>query len=383
MITSHKLTLAATVAATVIGGGASAKERLNFAYGYPANSNIGIAVDKYVEAIDERSDGEVTATGFPMTLLSLSESSAGVRDGLADIGYVLTAYFAAEYPTNLYLHELNLLVNLVENPTGKEPLAFTGAMIEYTLLKCPECLEEFKTQNQVYTAGGVTPLYSLLCTDTKITSVEDLKGKRLRAAGAGFVRFAEHFGAQGVRLPVNEVYEALDQGIIDCAMLNAPEITNYSLDEVLTDITLGIPGGLYAATAGANINLDRWKGMDDKSREALLWGGSHITADVTWNYYTDDSVAIQKARDAGAEIHQPDPELVAATKEFARQDLQNVAMLFRDTYNVPRAEEIATEFSVLLEKWTDLVADVDSADALQKIYWNEVISKVDPSTYAR
>lgn len=384
MISSgNRFTLAATIVAMTIAGQAGAKERINFAYGYPANSNIGLAVDNYITETKERSGGEIAVSGFPMTLLSLSETSAGVRDGLADVGYVLTAYFAAEYPTNLYLHELNLLVNLVEEPTGKEPLAFTGAMVEYTLLKCPECLDEFKSQNQVYTAGGVTPLYNLLCKDTKITTVEDLKGKRLRAAGAGFVRFAEHFGAQGVRLPVNEVYEALDQGIIDCAMLNAPEITNYSLDEVLTDVTLGVPGGLYAATAGANINLDRWKRMSDKSREALLWGGSHITTDSTWNYYTDDAVAIQKARDAGSEIHQPEPELVAATQAFARQDLENVAELFRTTYNVPRAEEIASEFSTLLEKWTGLVADVESAEALQKLYWDEIYSKVDPATYAQ
>lgn len=383
ILSRHILRSATTVLAVSLALQAEAKEQLSFAYGYPANSNIGLAVDAYISGIEERSSGEVTITGYPMTLLSLSESSAGVRDGLADIGYVLTAYFAAEYPTNLYLHELNLLVNLVEKPTGKEPLAFTGAMVEYTTLKCPECLGEFRSQNQVYTAGGVTPTYSLLCKDTKITKVDELKGKRLRAASAGFVRFAEHFGAQGVSLPVNEVYEALDQGIIDCAMLNAPEITNYSLDEVLTDITIGVPGGLYAATAGANINLDRWKSMDDGSREALLWGGSVITAATTWNYYKDDAVAIQKAKDGGASIHQPEPELIAATREFGRKDLEGVATLFAETYNVPRAQEIVDEFTVILAKWMDLVAGVEDVDTLQQLYWDEVFSKLDPATYGQ
>ncbi|MBB3995169.1 TRAP-type C4-dicarboxylate transport system substrate-binding protein [Sulfitobacter undariae] len=383
MTALSKLTLAAILTASSIAGAASAKEKLNFAYGYPENSNIGLAVTSYAAAVEERSGGEVTVTGFPMSLLSLSETSAGVRDGLADVGYVLTAYFAAEYPTNLYLHELNQLLNLIDNPTGKEPLAFAGAMLEYTVKDCPECQQEFKAQNQVYTAGGVTPVYNLLCKDAKITSIEDLKGKRLRAGGAGFVRFAEHFGAQAVRLPVNEVYEALDQGIIDCAMLNAPEITNYSLEEVLTDITMRIPGGVYAGTGGGNINLDRWNNMDDKAREALLWGGSRITADATWNFYTNDAVAIQNTRDAGIEIHQPDAALIAAAQEFSRQDLQAVAALFRDTYNVPRAEEIAQEFPALLEKWNGLVADIDSADALHQLYWDEVMSKVDPATYGK
>ncbi|WP_299031195.1 C4-dicarboxylate TRAP transporter substrate-binding protein [uncultured Sulfitobacter sp.] len=377
------LTLAATVVAAAIAGQAAAKERLNFAYGYPNTSAIGQAVDDYAAAVAERSNGEIDVTGFAMSLLSLPETSPGVRDGLADVGFVLPPYYPAEYPTNLYLHEMNLLINLVENPTGKEPLAFAGAMLEYTFNNCPECMAENVAQNQVYTGGGVTPLYNLLCKDVSVTSIEDLKGLRLRAGGAGFVRFAEAFGAQGVRLPVSEAYEGLDQGIIDCAMLSAPELTNYNLHEVVTDITLAVPGGAFAGVSSANINADRWKAMDDAGREALLWGGSHMTADVTWNFYTDDSAAIEHARGKGIKFHQADAELLAAVKDFAKADLETVAGLFKETYGVERASEISADFAPLLEKWNGLVTDVDSSDALQQLFWNEVVSKVDPATYGQ
>ncbi len=379
----NSVAIAATLAAVAIAGQASAKERLNFAYGYPNTSAIGKAVDDYAAAVAERSDGEIDVTGFAMSLLSLPETSPGVRDGLADVGFVLPPYYPAEYSTNLFLHEMNLLINLVEEPTGKEPLAFSGAMLEYTFNNCPECLAENTAQNQVYTGGGVTPLYNLLCKDVKVTSIADLKGLRLRAGGAGFVRFAEAFGAQGVRLPVSEAYEALDQGIIDCAMLSAPELTNYNLHEVVTDITMAVPGGAFAGVSSANINADRWKGMDDKGREALLWGGSHMTADVTWNFYTDDSIAIEHARENGINIHEADAELLAAVKDFARADLDTVSTLFKDTYGVERSYEIAADFAPLLAKWNGLVTDIDSSDALQQLFWNEVISKVDPATYGQ
>lgn len=379
----NTVAIAATLAAVAIAGQASAKERLNFAYGYPNTSAIGKAVDDYAAAVAERSGGEVDVTGFAMSLLSLPETSPGVRDGLADVGFVLPPYYPAEYSTNLFLHEMNLLINLVEEPTGKEPLAFSGAMLEYTFNNCPECLAENVAQNQVYTGGGVTPLYNLLCKDVKVTSIADLKGLRLRAGGAGFVRFAEAFGAQGVRLPVSEAYEALDQGIIDCAMLSAPELTNYNLHEVVTDITLAVPGGAFAGVSSANVNADRWKAMDDKAREALLWGGSHMTADTTWNFYTDDAAAIAHARENGINIHEADAELLAAVKDFARSDLDTVSTLFKDTYGVERSYEIAADFAPLLEKWNGLVTEVDSSDALQQLFWNEVISKVDPATYGQ
>jgi TRAP-type C4-dicarboxylate transport system substrate-binding protein len=383
MTYKNTLALAATVAAASIAGQAAAKERLNFAYGYPSTSAVGEAVEEYAAAVADRSGGEVEVTGFAMSLLSLPETSPGVRDGLADVGFVLPPYYPAEYSTNLFLHEMNLLINLVENPTGKEPLAFSGAMLEYTFNNCPECLEEYAAQNQVYTGGGVTPLYNLLCKDVKVTSIEDLAGLRLRAGGAGFVRFAEAFGAQGVRLPVSEAYEALDQGIIDCAMLSAPELTNYNLYEVVTDITLAVPGGAFAGVSSSNVNLDRWKGMDDAGREALLWGGSHMTASTTWNFYTDDSEAIANAREQGINMHQADDELLAAVKAFSIADLETVSTLFKDTYGVERSYEIAADFGPLLDKWNGLVTDVESKEALQQLFWNEVISKVDPAAYAQ
>jgi TRAP-type transport system periplasmic protein len=369
--------------ASAIAAPATAQESLNFAYGYPESSAIGIGVADYKKAVEERSNGSLSVTGFPMSLLSLSETSPGVRDGLADVGFVLTPYLPAEYSTNLFLHELNLLITLAENPTGKEPLAYTGAMLEYTFNHCPECLDEYSAQNQVYTGGGVTPLYNLLCKDVQITTVEDLAGKRLRAGGAGFVRFAEKFGAQGVRLPVNEVYEGLDQGILDCAMNSAPELTNYNLHEVVTDITLAVPGGAFAGVSSANINADRWKSLTNEQREALLYGGAQMTSSTTWGFYSDDAVAIQNAKDKGINILEPDAELAAAVKEFAREDLAIVSDLFRDTYGVARANEITAEFTPILEKWYGLVADIDSKEALTELYWNEVISKVDPATYAQ
>ncbi len=381
--TTTKTVIATLGAVLVAATPVVAKEKLNFAYGYPANSAVGLAVEDYAAAVAERSGENVTVTGFPMSLLSLPETSPGVRDSLADVGFVLTPYYPAEYSNNLFLHEQNLLINLAENPTGKEPLAFTGAMLEYTFNNCPECLEEFKAQNQVYTGGGVTPLYNMLCKDTSITTIDDLKGKRLRAGGAGFVRFAEHFGAQGVRLPVNEVYEALDQGILDCAMLSAPELTNYNLYEVVTDITLDVPGGAFAGVASANVNADRWKAMSNEDREALLWGGNAMTAATTWNFYTDDSAAVQKSHDLGIAFHEPTPELLAAVKEFAAQDLKTVSGLFKDTYGVERAEEITAEFAPILEKWYGLVADISTKEELQQLYWDQVISKVDPATYGQ
>ena len=83
-----------------------------------------------------------------------------------------------------------------------------------------------------------------------------------------------------MRLQVSEAYEGPDQGIIECAKLSAPKPTNYTLHEVVTDSTLAVPGGAFAGVSSANVNADRCKAMNDAGREALLWGGRHMTADI-------------------------------------------------------------------------------------------------------
>lgn len=123
----------------------------------------------------------------------------------------------------------------------------------------------------------VTSLGSLLCKEVKNAFIEDLEEKGLRAGGAGFACFSECFGVQGVRLPVTEAYGSLDQGILDCAMLSAPELTNLNLHEVVTDITMGVPDGVFAGVVSARATKDRWTEMSDTQRKALLWNGNQMT----------------------------------------------------------------------------------------------------------
>ena len=69
--------------------------------------------------------------------------------------------------------------------------------------------------------------------------------------------------------------------------------------------------------------------------------------------------------------------------QFVDQDLQTVSALFKETYGVDRAAEIAADFPALLEKWYGLVADIESKEQLQQLYWDQVISKIDPATYGQ
>lgn len=354
---------------------------LRYSHGFAASSAVGEAAEEFGAAVAEKSAGAVTFRIFPMSLMTLIETGPGVRDGLADMGYVLAPYTPSDYPYYSFLHELSMSINL-RPATGRESLAYAGAMMDYTFNNCPQCQADFAAQNQVYLSGATSSVYALLCNKPVVTP-EDLKGKRIRAGSPSFSRLSDHFGANGIQMPANEVFEGLSQNVLDCAMLSAPELTTYSLKDVVTDITLGLPGGIYAGAAVGNMNLDTWRGLSDADKAAVWWGANVLSADISWNYHAQDTENLTEARGRGIQIHQASDALIAEVRRYTAEDLDRVVQIFTDSYGLQDGAAHKEAFLAVLEKWYGLVEGVNSREDLRALYWQEIYAKIDPATYAR
>ena len=377
-MTPIKRTALGLVAASALAAPAAA-EQLTYSFGFPIKTAIGQAAENFAAAVEERSNGDVTIRNFPMTLMSLLETGPGVRDGLADIGYVLAPYYAAEYPNYSLLHELTMSVNL-RDMTGKENLAYAGAITEFTFENCDECRADFAAQNQVYLSGATSSIYSLLCTAPVVTQ-EDMQNKKIRAGSPSFSRFAEHFGATGIQMASDEVFEGLSQGVLDCAMLSAPELTTHSLKDVVTDVTLGVPGGIYAGAAVGNMNMDSWQALTDDQRDAVLWGAHILSADISWNYYEREGSNRDMAREMGIQVHEASDGFREEIRAYVRGDLERVAGIFETEYGVKDAQAMIDEFMPVLETWYERVADIETREAYRALFWDEIYSGVSTSEY--
>lgn len=364
----------------VLAGQAQAVE-LNYSVGLGPGSTVTQDVEAYAKKVEEWSDGDVTIRVFPLSLVSLPEMGPGIRDGLTDIGFMAAPYYPSEFAHTNFLAEQTMMLNLLDPPAGKEGAAYAGAMSEFILTKCPDCLDEYKKQNHVYMGHMSTSPYVMLCNGD-VTTAEDLKGKRLRAGSAAYQRFAEHFGATGVQMPASEAYEALNQGVLDCAMLSAGDLTNYRLMEVVNSVTLGVPGNVYGGTVAGDINRDTWQGLTDEQREILLRGTAWLAAHMTWSYLDLHNRDLATAQEKGIKVQEASPELVAELQDFVKEDQKVVADIFAENFNITNAAEMQEEFRPVLERWVEKIADVNSADELTDLYWNEIYSKLDPATYS-
>ena len=334
--------------------------------------------ERFAKYVEENSDLKIKV--FSLSLLNLKETPPGIRDGITEMGFVLPPYFPAEYANYNLAADTTMLVTTgerIESPG----MAMAGALMEYAFFNCPDCQAEFEHQNQIYLGGGSTPAYMMLCSQP-IRTLDDLKGKKFRSAANNFARWAEHFGGIAVSIPANDVYEALGQGVVDCAMMSATELSNFSLFDVTTAVNTGIPGGVFAGVATNNVNTRVWRSLTTEQRATMIKGSAFAQADFTWKFYADAKENLEAAPEKGIEIIEATPEMIAASEKFVEGDMVTTAEQYKTDYGVNDAAAKIEIMKKLIEKWKPLTEGLaDDPEALATVYWEEIYSKIDPETY--
>lgn len=351
---------------------ASARE-LKLGVGYPPGSAAHFGHEAFAKTLREKTAGELDVKLYPLSLLSLSQMFAGVRDGVVDGGFVLPPMSPSDLPETQLAVDLAML--------GSNPFAMAGAMTEYNFT-CQECLAERLKHNHVYLGSSSAPPYWILSTK-KISTLEELKGKKLRSGASPWSRWAQNFGVVAVSISGNDVFEALSQGTVDGTMQAAMELSNIRLIDVVKHITPGIPGGTYHGIDSHNVNRTTWRSLTEAQRRAVLDSAAMSSAAITWKYVSDGARNMIEAQKKGIQIHQPSQDMVARSRAFVEADLGAVAQSAEKNYGIRNATQKIARFRQLIDKWEKLTPAAGNLEpaALAEIYRREIFSKIDARTY--
>ena len=358
--------------------GAAHADNLRYATGFAPGTTGTTTSQAAADYLAEISGGDMTMDVFAQSLLGFGEMNAGIRDGIADAGFVLFPYFPAEYRNMSFIADLNMVMT-IEKTGDRGGLAWVGALNEYVMMNCDSCQKEIKAQNQVFTSTSASE-YRLLCTK-QVTVADDMKGLKIRAPGANWSRWVENFGAIPVSLPFAEMYEGLSQGIIDCSIASDAELVDQSLIDVIKSVTTDVPGGGFGGSSLFSVNLDTWGAMTPEQRKTLARAASYGGAVQSWGYRANAAAARSKAIEAGITFVEADPAFYDATVEWIKADMDAAASTYEEKYGVENPDEAKEIFLKLFKKWAVLVEDIQTSDALADLVWQEVGSKVDYSTY--
>jgi TRAP-type C4-dicarboxylate transport system substrate-binding protein len=374
MAVMHRAAL--TVFGFALGFQVAAASAVELTYGSwppPGEYLNRVALPKIFAEIAKETNNQVTWKLVPGGQLAGDRATfQAASDGVIHAGLGIATYVPNLIPS------LNAIYSTVV--FGDDVVAASGAAVETVTLNCPSCVEEAKKANLVLLSGWTSSAYRLACREP-VRSLDDLKGKRVRATG-GSTQLMSMAGATPVSATLPEAVQLLQRGGLDCqfGVHTWLKIFGYAdFAKNLTDYPLGITG----PAIGMLMNRDAWNKLTLDQKKVHLKQASRLSAELALGQFVIENEAIlneikQTKNVQVLGVTNP-AEWAAVTAKFDQaQREKNIADA--RNFGVANPAAVLDAYAKAREKWSKISPGIGRdigkfADAI----WNEVYSKADPA----
>lgn len=328
------------VACLAAGAGAAQETPMSFGYAEAANSDtVKDLIQPWLDGVEKYSDGtigtEFLGGGSVVTFQTAIQSLEG---GLVDATMVATLYFRKELPINTLLVDYGAAFN--------DRYAALAALTEMVLEQCPECSAEAEQVGARVVFPWVSEPYNLICREP-VNSLEDMKGKRVRATGL-MALVVEEMGATPSNITIAELYESLQRGVVDCALASTYWLDTLSLKEVTKQI-IDVDTIINISPTFISVGGDFLEGLTDDQKAALSLAVPEALAN---SIFTDVQHRNDVISENAATITlTPAPDWATVAMERAAEKMRAEAIEIAKNSGVENAEEITARFGALYEKW--------------------------------
>lgn len=212
---------------------ASAAEPVKLKLAFPSSdrsTSYLAAVKPFVDAVNTEARGQIEIETYFSGALGKdpAEQPQLVLDGTADIAYVVTGLTRNRFADNAIIEMPGLYANMRES------------VAVFTRLMAANALRGFDAYIVI---GAYVTEPETIHSNVPITSLNDLKDKRLRVNNPGEAAALEKLGARPAFLQVTKISEAIGNGSIDGALVPPSPLVDYGIKRVATNhYLLGISG---------------------------------------------------------------------------------------------------------------------------------------------
>ena len=178
-----------------------------------------------------------------------------IRDGVADIGWIVHGYTKGKF----------LTTKMIEMPGLPGNAESMSVAFQKTHEKFFAAAKEAKgvevLANFVHGPGVVN-------TAEKITSYKQLEGKKIRVGGGVANAVGKALGVAGVNMPAPAVYEAISSGVAEGVFFPLETLYSFKINE-LTKYSFKNPDGMYTTSFGLILNSDTYNGLEDAHKACV------------------------------------------------------------------------------------------------------------------
>ena len=342
------------------------------AYVPPAHT-VFETLNPYFKRIEELSAGKIKFKTYAGgVLMKAQESLRAVSAGTVPCALITTTYFTSFIPKVNLIGDILLIT--------EDASATCGSTTEL-LLSYPDFFEDELKKNNVYMLGGLysTNPYPTI-SNKPIRTLADMKGKKIRTAGAAWVRLANALSVTSVSIPITEGFEGLQRGTIDGVWGAVEFLRSYNLWDVAKYVT-DYPTGCYCGTCALVFNRDFWDKLPRPVKQIILEDMAFVPAGITLiSYGSVEEKTREAAPKHGVQFLQAAPDLKKAMDDFKTGEVERAAEWASKNRRLDKQTclTIFRKFEELYKKWKKLSDETIKGDVrkLTEILDKEVYQSV-------
>jgi TRAP-type C4-dicarboxylate transport system substrate-binding protein len=249
-----------------------------------------MAMAPFSEEVAKVTEGRIHFTIYPgAALAGPKETYDSIVTGIMDAGWGLQGYTAGKFPVHSVLQ-----LPFMADGTGAELSVVAQKLYD----QFPEIQKEYSDVKPLW-IHAADP-YAIITKGKAVRSFADVKGLKLRAPSVEAKSMIESWGATPVSFPAPEIYDALQKGVIDGALLPIAAIKDFNLFDAVDYVTVG---NFNTSLFFVVMNKDSWDKLspeDQKKMDGLIGIPMAQKAGEAFDYQANQSE--KESKDAGVEF---------------------------------------------------------------------------------
>ncbi len=256
---------------------------------WPLDCNCVSQYKRYIDEINKRGKGkvEIKLLGGPEVSKAFEQFQA-LRTGIADMTHSASAYWVGETIEGSVMDILDPtdFDKYVKGLRGTEAMQVIN--------------QAYREKSQMHFLGimvGGTGFRFLMAKP--VNSLDDLKGKRIRVFGTQGAKTAQYFGASPQTIPANELYPALQRGVVDGAIRAPDDAWSFGERDVYKSM---IATPLQFSPGGAYIAVRVWDKLSPEVQRLLSSVAVELEPQVLRYFADADAKSIENLKGKGMKV---------------------------------------------------------------------------------
>lgn len=261
----------------------------------------------FAKQVEERTNGELKFEIYPSgSLVKAKQQFNAMAMGSLDMSLYPLAYSGGHIP------ETNITLMPALITSYEQGLRWKNAPIGKELTRIVE-EKGVKILTWVWQAGGI------VSKDQPIVKPDDVKGLKIRGAGKSMDEMLAAAGGAITSIPSNEVYNALQQGVLDAAVTSSGSLVSFRLYEQAKHVTTARDKTFWYMFEPLLISAATFNSLTQEQQKIVLEVGESLESFAIESAKQDDEEVARAYAAGGAAVHDMNEEAFKAWRKVSKE----------------------------------------------------------------